>query len=217
MGIMKDLTVSLAEGNNMNTEPTVFIIDDDEAVRRSLEMLLTAIGMQIYSSCESFLSEYNTSDTGCLILDIRLPGMNGLELLSNLTQRQCCLPTIIVTGHGDIPMTVDAFKLGAVDFIQKPYREQDLLVSIKKAISKSKADSCMAIQRKHLSDKINQLSSRDRQILGLLVEGQSDKQIAAQLGISQRAIAHHRLSLIEIFEVPNTIKLATLMESLWVA
>jgi two-component system response regulator FixJ len=201
----------------MNSESIVFIVDDDEAVRRSLEMLLTAVGLKAktYSSCEEFLAQYDPSQTGCLVLDIRLPGMDGLELLTILSQRDCCLPTIIVTGHGDVPMTVEAFKKGAVDFVQKPYREHDLLVSIKTAIQKSEAEHFKAIQKKELLDKIDSLSSRERQILSLIAEGNSDKQIASQLGISQRAIAHHRLALIEKFGVSSTVKLATLIESLW--
>jgi two-component system, LuxR family, response regulator FixJ len=202
----------------MNMESTVFVVDDDQAVRRSLEMLLMAIGLhaKTYASCEEFLTQFDPSQTGCLILDIRLPGMDGLELLSILSKRDCCLPAIIVTGHGDVPVTVEAFKKGAVDFIQKPYREHDLLFSIKKAIQKSEIESLKAVQRKDLVDKINQLSPRERQIAGLIAEGHSDKEIAVQLGISQRAIAHHRLALIDKLGVPNAIKLATLIESLWV-
>jgi FixJ family two-component response regulator len=202
----------------MNTESIVFIVDDDEAVRRSLEMLLTAIGMhtRAYAGCEEFLAEYDPLQTGCLVLDIRLPGMDGLELLSVLSQRDCSLPVIIVTGHGDVPMTVEAFKKGAVDFIQKPYREQDLLISIKKAIRKSETEHLKEIQKRELLDKINSLTDRDRQILTLIAEGNSDKQIAVRIGISQRAIGHHRLALIEKFNVSNAIKLATQIESLWV-
>jgi two-component system, LuxR family, response regulator FixJ len=202
----------------MNIDSTVFIVDDDQAVRRSLEMLLTASGMCVktYASCEEFLAQYDPVQPGCLILDMRLPGMDGMELLSVLSQRERSVPAIIVTGHGDVPMTVEAFKRGAVDFIQKPYREQELLAAIKKAIAKSEADYSRRTHRKDIVDKINRLSSRDRQIIGLLAEGYSDKQIAAQIGITQRAVAHHRLALVDKFGVPNTVKLATLIESLWV-
>jgi FixJ family two-component response regulator len=200
----------------MNSESIVFIVDDDQAVRRSLEMLLTAIGLnaKTYASCEEFLAQYDPSDSGCLVLDIQLPGMDGLELLSILSQRDCCLPTIIVTGHGDVAMTVEAFKKGAVDFVQKPYREHDLLISIKKAIQKSETEHLKTAQKKDLMDKVDKLSSRERQIMSLLAEGYSDKQIAAQLGITQRAVGHHRLALIEKFGVSNTVKLATLIENL---
>jgi FixJ family two-component response regulator len=202
----------------MNKESTVFIVDDDMAVRRSLEMLLTAIGLpaRAYGSCEEFLAQYDPCQTGCLILDMRLPGMDGLELLSILSQRDCCLPTIVVTGHGDVPMTVEAFKKGAVDFIQKPYREHELLNSIKKAIHKSETENFKAVEKKEIIDKINSLSGRDRQILSLIAQGNSDKQIASQVGISQRAVAHHRLTLIDKFGVSSAIKLATMIDSLWV-
>lgn len=202
----------------MKIEPTVFIIDDDQAVRRSLDMLLTAGGLQVktFGSCEDFLAQYEPMQKGCLVLDIRLPGMNGLELLSVLAQRDYCIPTIVVTGHGDVPMAVEAMKKGAVDFVQKPYREHDMMASIQKAIQKSEVDHFKATQRKNLVEKVNSLSPRDRQILGLIAQGYSDKEIAAQLGISQRAISHHRLALCEKFDVTNAVKLATLIESLWV-
>jgi two-component system response regulator FixJ len=202
----------------MSQESIVYIVDDDQAVRRSLEMLLTAIGLHAKpcASCEEFLAQYDPLQTGCLVLDIRLPGMDGLQLLSILSERDCSLPTIIVTGHGDVSMTVEAFKHGAVDFIQKPYREQDLLISIKKAIRKSETELFKAAQKKELMDKINSLSGRERLVLSMITEGNTDKQIAAQLGVSQRAIAHHRLALMGKFDVSCAIKLVTLVENLLV-
>jgi FixJ family two-component response regulator len=198
----------------MNSEFTVFIVDDDEAIRESLEILLTTTGYhpQVYANCEEFLAQYDPSRSGCLILDIMLPEMDGLELLSILSNRNYLIPTIILTGHADVPMAVEALTKGAINFIEKPYREHDLLVSVKKAVQKSQEDHSKINQKKTLEEKINSLSHRESQVLSLITEGLSDKQIAIRFGVTQRAISYHRQALLKHFDVSNTVRLATLLK-----
>jgi two-component system response regulator FixJ len=198
------------------SEPTVFIVDDSEAMCRSLSMLVETVGLKAktYSSAEDFLENYDASLSGCLLLDVRMPGMSGLELQYELLERRCSIPVIIITGHGDIQMAVQAIKAGAVDFIEKPFRHQVLLDNIQKAI---KLDTQMRSERvlqTECQEKLALLTSRERQVFDLLVVGKSNKEIGYKLGISQKTVDFHRANILEKMGVNSVVELVLLTQKL---
>jgi len=190
-------------------QQTVFIVDDDVAVRDSILELVESVGLhaQGYDSGQAFLDDFQPELSGCLVLDVRMAGMGGLVLQEKLTGLGARLPVIFITGHGDVPMAVHALQAGAVDFIQKPYRDQLLLDSINKALA---AD---ATARRLLAgvDKIDQrlaaLTKREREVLDILLEGNSSKEIARALGISSRTVEAHRQNLLHKLEVDSVKEL----------
>ena len=177
-----------------DTQQTVYVVEDDEAVRDSLELLLKSDGKPVktYDNANAFLKDYSEKMAGCIVLDIRMPGMDGMELQKKLNEKHSILPIIFVTGHGDVPMAVDAMKEGAVDFIQKPYREEALLQKIEAALEQDKE------QRKTLGDKqeilrrVKSLTPREHEIMDRMIAGQANKVIAIELEISQRTVEIHR-------------------------
>lgn len=180
-------------------EPTVFIIDDDRSIRHAMEMLMRSIGQKhrILGSAAEFLDEFSSDLAGCLILDIRMPGMGGLELQDKLAERGSTLPIIFVTGFGDVPMAVEAMQKGAFDFIEKPFRDQELLDRIRDALQ---ADNARRLQlhRIHQSrERMNRLTSREREVMDLVVTGKPNKIIAHELEVSQRTIEIHRARVME--------------------
>ena len=183
----------------MTTEATVYLVEDDEAVRDSLQMVLESVGHKVvsYSRADTFLEDYSIDMAGCMVLDIRMPGMNGMELQRQLNTRNSILPIIFVTGHGDVPMAVDAMQRGAVDFVQKPYREEELLGKIQQAIaadSENRAD----LEEKHkIRAKLSDLTPRESQVMELMIEGKANKVIAYDLDISQRTVEIHRARVME--------------------
>ncbi|MCW8927462.1 MAG: response regulator transcription factor [Gammaproteobacteria bacterium] len=177
------------------TEPgTVFVIDDDEAVRDSLSWLVRSAGLQAetFASADLFLRDFGEDRPGCLVLDIRMPGMNGLELQSVLRERQFRLPIIIISGHADVPMAVRALKAGAFDFIEKPFNDQLLLDLVQRALEQDRS------QRKNMAEveqwraRIDSLTPREREVLNWVVSGASNKQISAELGVSLKTVEAHR-------------------------
>lgn len=196
------------------SEPTVFIVDDDEAVQQSLNMLVETVGLnaQTYGRAEDFLNAYDPAQAGCLLLDIRMPGMSGLELQSKLAAEGINILIIIITGHGDVPMAVEAVKAGAVDFIEKPFRDQTLLDNIQKAIE---LDANIRRQQSNQADieaKISLLTPRERQIMDLLLVGKSNKIIAYELGISQKTVDFHRLHILDKMGVDSVVELVRLTQ-----
>ncbi len=177
-----------------NSQQTVFIVDDDEAVRDALSMLLDTIGQayELYSSAPEFLESYDEGKGGCLVLDIRMPRMSGLELQAKLNEKKAMLPIIFITGHGDIAMAVEAMRRGALDFIRKPFREQDLLDSINEALDIDAGKRKKGLDRQQLLDKIASLSEREREVFHRVAHGEMNKVIAFDLGISQRTVEAHR-------------------------
>lgn len=177
----------------------VYIIEDDDAVRDSLQMVLESIGheTQAFASADSFLSAYNQDMAGCIVLDIRMPGMNGMELQRKLNEFNSILPIIVVTGHGDVPMAVEAMQQGAIDFIQKPYREQELLDRINKAMELDEANRDSLQQRQIIMGKMAELTPREQDVMKLMVEGKANKVIAADLDISQRTVEIHRARVMD--------------------
>ena len=182
-----------------NVEPTVFIVDDDDEVRDSLEDLVDSVGLkaEIFASAQEFLAAYDPLRAGCLVLDIRMPGMSGLELQQKLGERQAVLPIIFITGHGDIPMAVEAMRRGAVDFIQKPFRDQDLLDRINSALAQGVGRREDMEEQRVIEERIHSLTRRERQVMEMVVEGKANKVIAIDLGLSQRTVEVHRANVME--------------------
>ncbi len=179
--------------------PTVFVVDDDEAVRTSLRLLLKSVGLQVetFSSGQEFLDQYDPDRSGCLVLDIRMPGMSGLELQQHLNDRHSIMPIVFITGHGDVPMAVEAMQAGAVDFIQKPFRDQDLIDRINRALEKDKAMRAELRERDEIRRRMSQLTPREREVLELVTQGKANKVIAGDLNVSQRTVEIHRARVME--------------------
>ena len=180
-----------------HSEQTVFIVDDESSVRDSLRWLLESIRLRIetFDSAESFLSNYTPDRSGCLILDVRMPGISGPELLDQMNHIGAPIPIIFLSAHGDVPLTVRAMKGGAFDFLQKPYNNQEFLDRVRQALA---LDFSRRSQRKLLdkySTRLAMLTLRERQILDLVVDGQSNKLIARELGISYKTVEAHRSRL----------------------
>ena len=190
-------------------EQTVFIVDDDEAVRDSMLELLESVGLhaQGYDSGQAFLDDFQPELSGCLVLDVRMAGMGGLVLQEKLTGLGSRLPVIIITGHGDVPMAVHALQAGAVDFIQKPYRDQLLLDSINKALAADVTDRRLLAGVDKVDQHLAALTKREREVLDKLLEGNSSKEIARALGISSRTVEAHRQNLLHKLEVGSVKEL----------
>jgi two-component system response regulator FixJ len=184
----------------MREDPaTVFIVDDDEAVRASLKLLLKTLGLpaQTYASAQEFLATFDERRGGCLVLDIRMPGMSGLELQEELNTRGAMLPIIFITGHGDVPMAVEAMQRGAMDFLQKPFRDQDLLDRISEALAKDRAGRELLGNRERIRARVAALTPREREVMALVTQGKANKVIAADLDLSQRTVEIHRAHVME--------------------
>jgi two-component system, LuxR family, response regulator FixJ len=179
--------------------PIVFIVDDDEAVRASLRLLLKSVGLAATAlgSAQEFLASHDASQPGCLLLDIRMPGMSGLELQQQLNLRGAIMPVIFITGHGDVPMAVEAMKHGAFDFLQKPFRDQELLERVQRALAKDQENRVALSQHSKIRARLESLTPREREVLELMTRGMPNKVMAADLGISQRTVEIHRARVME--------------------
>ena len=177
----------------------VFIVDDDEAVRNSLRLLVKSVGLpaSTYKSAQEFLTSYDASHPGCLILDVRMPGMSGIELQQRLNLRGAVLPVIFITGHGDIPMAVEAMQQGAFDFLQKPFRDQDLIDRIQRALEKDRTSRNELSQRIRIRERRDRLTPREREVLELVTSGKPNKVMAADLSLSPRTVEIHRARVME--------------------
>ncbi len=190
-------------------EPTVYIVEDDDAVRDSLQLLLESVGMPVatFPRADAFLDAYHSDMAGCLVLDIRMPGINGMELQRKLNTQHSTLPIIFVTGHGDVPMAVEAMQQGAVDFIQKPYREQELLDKIQQAMEMD-AEHRQQLQEQHkIQERIDALTPREAEVMELMVEGKANKAIAFDLDISQRTVEIHRARVMDKMDAKSLAQL----------
>lgn len=178
----------------MDKQETVFVVDDDEGIREGLGLLLETVGQpyESYSSAIEFLDAYDASKGGCLVLDIRMPRMSGLELQEKLNEQGSLLPIIFITGHGDIQMAVEAMRRGALDFIRKPFREQDLLDRINEALAFDAGKRKNIAERQQLVDKVAALSEREREVFHRVANGEMNKVIAQDLEISARTVEVHR-------------------------
>ena len=178
---------------------TVFVVDDDEAVRTSLRLLLKSVGLPVetFASAQEFLDQFDPGRAGCLVLDIRMPGMSGLELQQHLNDRHSIMPIVFITGHGDVPMAVEAMQAGAVDFIQKPFRDQDLIDRINRALEKDREMRSELRERDEIRRRMSQLTPREREVLELVTQGKANKVIAGDLNVSQRTVEIHRARVME--------------------
>jgi two-component system, LuxR family, response regulator FixJ len=179
--------------------PIVSIVDDDDAARSSLRLLLKSLGLAAvaYDSAASFLARYDPQQHGCHLVDIRMPGMSGLELQQVLNQRGGFTPIIFITGHGDVPMAVEAMRQGAFDFLQKPFRDQELLDRVQRAIAKDHSLRQQLRSNDDIRRRLDSLTDREHDVLALVAAGSPNKVIAHKLGISQRTVEIHRARVME--------------------
>lgn len=183
----------------MGSKPIIFVVDDDDAVRDSLHWLIESVGLEArtFASAPEFLEAYNPAQPGCLLLDVRMPGMSGLELQERLAKKNAILPIIVVTAHGDVPMAVRAMKAGAVDFIEKPFNDQVLLERIHHALANDAEKRQQQAEHACALARLGFLSPREREILDLIAAGKPNKAIAAELGLSVKTIEFHRAKIME--------------------
>jgi RNA polymerase sigma factor (sigma-70 family) len=180
-------------------QSTVYIVDDDQSIRYAMELLMRSVGLdyEIFHSADDFLARHNNERAGCLILDIRMPGLGGLELQEKLNEMGSTLPIIFITGHGDVPMAVEAMQKGAVDFIQKPFRDQELLDRVGEALKTDQERRSAREEKAEVHGRVDKLTNRERQVLDLVVTGKPNKVIAYELGVSQRTVEIHRARVME--------------------
>ncbi len=198
----------------MKVEATVFIVDDDPAVITLVTELACAIGLraQSWSSADAFLAAYAPTGPGCLILDVRMPGTSGLQLQSELNQQGATLPIILITGHADVRMAVEAMKAGAFEFFEKPFRTQDLCDKIQEAVNLDTEKWQRRKQRENAESRIASLTPAERQVMDLIVEGKTNKEIAAELDLSQRAVEDRRARMMKRLQVNSRAELLRLLK-----
>jgi two-component system response regulator FixJ len=196
-----------------NQRPTIFVVDDDSAVRDALKLLLRSVGQSVetYGAGAEFLDSYSEDRPGCLVLDIRMPGMSGLELQQKLNEKHSILPIIFITGHGDVPMAVEAMQAGAVDFIQKPFRDQDLIDRINQALEKDTSNLAALGERNDIRRRLETLTPREREVLDLVVHGKANKVIAGDLKLSQRTVEIHRARVMEKMQASSLAHLVRMV------
>jgi len=195
---------------------TVYVVDDDDGMRRALSLLLNTVGYKTaaFASPKEFLDKFRPDVPGCLVLDIRMPGMSGLELQQQLNRMGSMLPVIFITGHGDVPMAVQAMKEGAFEFVQKPFRDQDLLDRINHALKLDKENRSTLALRADVSQRIESLTPREKQVMGMVVDGAANKVIAIDLGLSERTVEIHRAKVMEKMGARSVAHLVKLQMSL---
>jgi len=192
---------------------TVYVVDDDEAVRDSLQWLLEGKDYRVkcFDSAESFLSRFDPREVACLIADIRMDGMSGLELQDRLMERKSPLPIVFITGHGDVPMAVAALKKGAFHFIEKPFNDHDLVDLVEKALATDDERLRAAASRETIEARLATLTQREREVMDLVLAGKLNKQVADELDISVRTVEVHRARVFEKMDVRSAVELANLL------
>ena len=192
----------------MNNKSTVFVVDDDQAMRNSLKWLIESVAMQVetFDSADAFIRSYYPGRSGCLLLDVRMPGMSGLELQEYLAQQRISIPVIIITGHGDVPMAIRAMKAGAVDFIEKPFNDE-LLESIRHALQKDEQQRDQQRQRAEIAERLARLTPREHEVMAMVTGGKANKEIAGSLGVSAKTVEAHRARVMEKMEAHSLAEL----------
>lgn len=200
----------------MTNEPTVFIVDDDDAVRRFLTGLIRSIDLKVeaYASAKDFLDAYEPGRPGCLLLDVRMPGMSGLELQRELSERSIALQVVILTGHGNVPVAVQAMKAGAVDFIEKPFNNELLLDRIQMAVAQSLRSDSEREKHDETLRRLDTLTPRERQVFDLVVNGETNKSIAHRLTISEKTVEIHRANVMRKMRARSLASLVHMAVSL---
>jgi two-component system, LuxR family, response regulator FixJ len=195
---------------SMNLEsPTVFIVDDDDAMRESLKWLIESVHLDVklFDTADAFLKSYDSTRPGCLLLDVGMPGMSGLELHQRLAEQALCLPVIIITGHGDVPMAVRALKRGAFDFLEKPFNDQSLLERVQAAIHYDATNRESRGEVEDVLKRIETLSPRELQVMKLVAAGRLNKEVALSLGLSEKTIESHRGNLMRKMKIRTIVEL----------
>ena len=190
-------------------DAVVYVVDDDESVRRALSRLMRATGLEAkaFPSAQAFLEHPAPDRPACLVLDVRLPGPSGLDLQSALSQAQREIPIVFITGHGTVPTSVRAMKGGAVDFLQKPFDDRDLLEAVQRALQRSRAGRADQAERAKVDERFGRLTPREREVLALVVTGLLNKQIADKLGIAEKTIKVHRGRVMQKMEAGSVADL----------
>lgn len=193
--------------------PTVFVVDDDEAMRQSLRWLIESEGLPViaFASALDFLDSCDPCRPGCLVLDIQMPGMSGMDLLEVLPSHRITLPVVMITGHGNIPMAVRAIKNGALDFIQKPFDDEELLCCIRRLLQQDANERQSRLHADRTRALVAALTPREHQLMGLLVAGKSNKGIASEMAISARTVEVHRARIMQKLQVKSVVELVQLI------
>ena len=197
----------------INAQATVFVVDDDQAVRDSMTWLLESVNLNVksYDSAETFLENYSFYDVGCLLLDIRMRGMSGIQLQKTLNKQKFALPIIIITGHGNVPLAVRAMKHGAMEFFEKPFNDQDLLDSIQIGLEKDIVNQKMRLEYSSLVARIDNLTRREKEVLVLIQDNYSNKDIADKLRLSIKTIEAHRSHLMDKMHAESLVHLLEML------
>jgi two-component system response regulator FixJ len=200
----------------MSREITVFVVDDDKEVRDALQLLMESVGLQVetFGSAQEYLDQFDGERPGCLVLDIRMPGMSGLELQARLAAESVHPPIVIITGHGDVPMAVRAVQAGAVDFVQKPFNDQSLLDSVHRAIEQDAVQRGEVSRIRDIEERLGRLTPREREVLDLVIAGKRNKVIAADMNISQSTVEAHRAKVMEKMQASTLSDLMRMMLTL---
>ena len=200
----------------MPLDPTVFVVDDDEEVRNALKLLMESVGLQAetFASAQEYLDQFQPQRAGCLVLDIRMPGMSGLELQERLAKEPLHPPIVVITGHGDVPMAVRAVQAGASDFIEKPFRDQVLLDSVHRAITQDAERRGEASRIADIRARMDRLTPREKEVLELVMAGNRNKIIATKLHVSQSTVEAHRAKVMEKMEAKTLSDLMRMVLSI---
>jgi FixJ family two-component response regulator len=197
-------------------QPAVVVIDDDSSIRKALENLLRSVGLdvELFKSPQEFLQSNRRDRPGCIVLDVRFPGRSGLDMQREISSANTSLPIIFITGYGDIPMSVRAMKAGAVEFLTKPFRDQDLLDAVDVALEKDRTRRANELRLAELRSRFDTLTARERQVLLLVIAGRLNKQIAGELGVSEMTVKMHRRQVMRKMQATGLAQLVRLADQL---